>query len=226
MHTLKSLIAAASLLAAGTALAQNEHAKPAKPTTHQPTEKPEAAKLAVGDVAPEFVVEKYIKVPENAQKPESTGSMKFQQGQVYVVEFWATWCGPCKAQFPHLSAMQKKYKDRVTFIGTNIWEDKSYDAGTLSKVEKFVKDQGDKMAYTIAFDSTGKMSTNWLEAAKQDGIPCAFVVGADGKIAWIGDPREDLEKHVEKALKKASHEPGEVKKHKKDLTPTATPPKR
>ena len=115
----------------------------------------------------------------------------FEPGKSYVVEFWATWCGPCKTSIPHLTELQKKHPE-ATFIGVSVFE--RDPAG----VEPFVKEMGDKMAYRVAMDAvpTGKesgegaMARTWMEAAKQDGIPTAFIVNKEGKIAWIGHPME------------------------------------
>jgi thiol-disulfide isomerase/thioredoxin len=46
---------------------------------------------------------------------------RFEPGKVYVVEFWATWCGPCRRSIPHLTELAKKFKGKVTFIGVSIW---------------------------------------------------------------------------------------------------------
>jgi thiol-disulfide isomerase/thioredoxin len=145
-----------------------------------PAKKDEAKKtLAVGDDAPAFKVEAFV-------KGEPVKS--FEKGKVYVVEFWATWCGPCVAAFPHLSKMQADFKDKVTFIGTNIWE-RPYNSDTLEKVKTFVADQGDKMAYTVAFDGkAAAMDAAYMKAAGRNGIPSAFIVNQDGKIAWMGHP--------------------------------------
>ncbi len=141
------------------------------------------AMLKAGDRAPEFKVEKFVK------GQPITG---FEKGNVYVVEFWATWCGPCIKAFPHLSELQKEYKDRgVTIIGTNVWETKDYTDETYAKVEKFVADKGDIMGYTVAYDGAGQhMTKEWMSAAGQNGIPAAFVIGRDGNIAWIGHPMQ------------------------------------
>ncbi len=141
------------------------------------------AMLKAGDRAPEFKVEKFVK------GQPITG---FEKGNVYVVEFWATWCGPCIKAFPHLSELQKEYKDRgVTIIGTNVWETKDYTDETYAKVEKFVADKGDIMGYTVAYDGAGQhMTREWMSAAGQNGIPAAFVIGKDGNIAWIGHPMQ------------------------------------
>ena len=58
----------------------------------------------------------------------------------------------------------------------------------LDGLKNFVKAKADGMAYTVAYDSDRSMSKAWMEPAGKTGIPCAFVVGGDGKIAWIGHP--------------------------------------
>ena len=107
---------------------------------------------------------------------------KFEPGKIYIVEFWATWCGPCKASIPLLSELQQQNPD-VTFIGMNCLEESPAD------VPAFVAKMGDKMNYRVAMDDAdGSMAKAWLEAADQDGIPTAFLIGKDSKIAWIGHP--------------------------------------
>lgn len=136
-------------------------------------------KLKIGDPAPPIKSAEWVQgeaVPELAK------------GTVYVVEFWATWCGPCVATIPHLDELHEELKDSgVIFIGQNCWE------RDLAKVKPFVTKMGEKMSYRVATDDTsseekGYMAVNWMQAAGQNGIPAAFVVGKDGKIAWIGHP--------------------------------------
>lgn len=137
--------------------------------------------LGIGDAAPKLEVNEFVK---------GEPVKEFKSGQVYVVEFWATWCGPCRATIPHLSKLQKEYGDKVTFIGVSVWE---RDA---SKVVPFVKEMGEKMEYRVCTDKVGKdedaadgpMAKKWMTAAGQDGIPAAFIVNGEGKIAWIGHP--------------------------------------
>jgi len=138
-----------------------------------------AAELNVGDPAPELTISEWVK-----GGPIS----KFEPGRTYVVEFWATWCGPCRTSIPHLTELQKKHeKDGVEIIGVSVWEN------DYSGVEPFVEEMGEKMDYNVAVDDvpegerTGKMAQNWMEAAGQSGIPTAFIVH-DQKIAWIGHP--------------------------------------
>lgn len=140
-----------------------------------------AASLKVGDKAPSLSVEKWIKgLPVE----------RFEKGKVYVVEFWASWCGPCVRSMPHLSALQREYKDKgVTIIGVNIWEEKEYGPETLKKVESFVQAQGDRVAYSVAYDGVGRATDlAYMKAASQGGIPTAFLIDKTGTIAWIGHP--------------------------------------
>lgn len=108
----------------------------------------------------------------------------FEKGKIYVVEFWATWCGPCVASMPHLSELQDAYKDKVTFVGVT----KEDEHNTLEAVEAMVKERGPGMGYTVAWDDAGKTYDAYMKAAGQNGIPCSYVVDGDGKIAYIGHP--------------------------------------
>lgn len=103
---------------------------------------------------------------------------------VVVVEFWATWCPPCRTSIPHLTAMQKKFKD-VIFIGVS-----DEEVGT---VKKFVNKMGDQMDYTVAIDDDHRTSKGYMEAFEQNGIPHAFIVDLAGRVVWHGHPMGGLE---------------------------------
>lgn len=147
----------------------------------KPAQKQAQKQIGVGDTAPKVRVREFVK-----GKP-ITG---FAKGKVYVVEFWATWCGPCLTSIPHLTELQKKYKNDVTFVGVSVWEEDQ--AG----VKPFVAKMGDKMGYTVAVDAVpaggtgndGAMAKAWMQAAGQKGIPSAFIIDRNSKIAWIGHP--------------------------------------
>jgi thiol-disulfide isomerase/thioredoxin len=137
--------------------------------------------LNLGDPAPKLEVSGWVKGDKVDQ---------FEPGKTYVVEFWATWCGPCRQTIPHLTELSHKYKDKgVRFIGVDVWE------RDLTKVRPFVEEMGAKMDYSVALDtvpasgnaSDGAMAKNWMAAAEEHGIPAAFII-RDGKIAWIGHP--------------------------------------
>lgn len=149
--------------------------------------------LRIGMAAPALKVAKWIKGQPVAE---------FKAGNVYVVEFWATWCGPCRATIPHMTELARKHSGQATFIGVSIWERpaEKTDEGILALVEPFVKEMGDKMEYCIAVDGIGReMAESWMAAAGKNGIPCAFIVGKDGAIAWIGHPMS-MDKVLEEVI--------------------------
>jgi thiol-disulfide isomerase/thioredoxin len=110
---------------------------------------------------------------------------QLKAGNVYVVEFWATWCGPCIVMMPHLSELQEKYKDQgVIFIGYTARDPNN----TLAKVRAFVEKRGRKLKYRLAYSEDRSTYEAWMKAAGRSGIPCCFVVDRQGKIAYIGHP--------------------------------------
>jgi thiol-disulfide isomerase/thioredoxin len=146
-----------------------------------------AATLNVGSAAPEIKVAKWIK---------GDAVEKFDPAKLYVVEFWATWCPPCRTSIPHLTEMAKKYQGKVQVIGVSVWEREKDSAARLTKVSGFVKDMGAKMEYTVALDNDQAfMAKEWMQAAGRNGIPSAFIV-KDGKIAWVGHPMSGLDEQL------------------------------
>jgi thiol-disulfide isomerase/thioredoxin len=137
-----------------------------------------AVTLKVGDPAPKLDVGKWLK---------GEAVTEFKPGTVYVMEFWATWCGPCIQAIPHVTSLQQKHGEKVVMIGVNVWERDE------SKVEPFVTKMGEKMGYHVVMDNKaeaeeGAMARTWLAAAGQNGIPCSIIVDQAGKVAWIGHP--------------------------------------
>lgn len=186
-RTISCTLVASMVLAAGLCLTPGAIAQD---KTTVPAKQPAATKvLAVGDPAPKLQVEKFIKGKEVTE---------FKKGHIYVVEFWATWCGPCIRGIPHLTEVQQSHKDKVTVIGVNIWE-RGYDSDTINKVKALVDKQGDKMNYTVAYDGKAAVTNNaYMKAAGRDSIPCAFVVDGEGRVAYIGHPGEpEMEKTID-----------------------------
>lgn len=152
-----------------------------------------AETLHIGDSAPKLKVDRWMK-----GKPITS----FEKGQVYVVEFWATWCGPCRQAMPHLTELAKKYGGKATFIGVDVWESEHASPGEnlKAKADKFVVEVGSRMGYNVCADNDSSfMANNWLHAAGQEGIPCTFVIDKSGDVAWIGHPIE-LEKPLEEIV--------------------------
>ncbi|MEN9360377.1 MAG: Thiol-disulfide oxidoreductase ResA [Verrucomicrobiota bacterium] len=129
--------------------------------------------LKVGSPAPEVKFGKFFKGSE---------VKALAADQNYIIECWATWCGPCVAAFPHLSEIAKATAGKVNVIGVAVWERQNE-----TQLQSFVDKQGSRMAYSVTVDADNTIADKWLKAAGQNGIPCAFLV-IKGKIAWIGHP--------------------------------------
>eukprot|EP01027_Heterolobosea_sp_BB2_P008476 GEZU01012578.1.p1 GENE.GEZU01012578.1~~GEZU01012578.1.p1 ORF type:complete len:193 (-),score=42.44 GEZU01012578.1:157-735(-) len=120
----------------------------------------------------------------------------FEKDHVYVVEFWATWCPPCRSSIPHLSELQAKFRDSVTFVGvTNENE---------NVVRPFVDKMGNSMSYTVAIDTDGSVNRGYMSKFSVRGIPHAFIVNKLGQVFWHGHP---MDAEFETALQEAINAP-------------------
>jgi thiol-disulfide isomerase/thioredoxin len=135
------------------------------------------AELGVGDKAPPLTIAEWVK-----GKPVDLGK---DLGRIYMVEFWATWCPPCKASVPRLTEFQKKFAKDLTIIGVTAPDDRG---NTKSAVRRFVKEKGATMDYTVAVDKGESTTKAYMTAAGVMGIPHAFLVGRKGHILWQGSP--------------------------------------
>src|SRR5437588_8364186 len=109
--------------------------------------------LNIGDPAPALKVRKWIK-----GYPVQT----MEKGKVYVVEFWASWCKPCIGAMSHISSLAREYKDKVVFIGMDIYEKQST---SLEKITSFVDSMGERMDYRVGVQDSDFMSKSWLFAS-------------------------------------------------------------
>jgi thiol-disulfide isomerase/thioredoxin len=137
------------------------------------------AELMVGDHPPPLQAGKWI---------QGEPVRGFDTNHVYIVEFWATWCGPCVGSIPHLNKLWEKFKDQgVIVIGQDVWD-------SDEAVAPFVTKMGTNMTYRVALDDKrqdpdGFMSSHWWpRKVNHHGIPTAFIINREGRIAWIGHP--------------------------------------
>lgn len=119
----------------------------------------------------------------------------WEDGKVYVLECWATWCGPCIAAIPHVNALHQKFADKgLRVMGISVWEDDE------AKVRAFVEKRGDRMSYPVAFAGReGPFVKDWLEAFGVSGIPHTFVV-KDGKLLFATHPMQLRDEIIEMLL--------------------------
>lgn len=100
------------------------------------------------------------------------------KGKVVVLDFWATWCGPCKAAFPYVQKVFEKYKDNsdVVILAVNTWENES-GAAREKLVKKFLEDQ--KYTFPVVYDEASV-----VEKYKVEGIPTQFFIDRKGVIQF------------------------------------------
>lgn len=120
------------------------------------------AKNWQGKQAPDFYVEEWLSPPVDIQN------------KVRVVEFWATWCTPCRKSIPHLNEWNKHFGGEVAFV--------SVSNEGANKVAEFMKKT--PMEYGVAVDTKSKMKNSISCSA----IPLSLVVDRDGIVRWQGNP--------------------------------------
>ncbi len=145
--------------------------------------------FGIGEPAPEFRAGRWLNGPVVE---------RFEPGRIYVMEFWATWCGPCRAAMPHLSELARKHADRVTIIGVDILEKGDDPLKIDAKVDRFMADGGNAMKYPVCRDTSDLYLTNeWYKRSGSPGIPATIVVDGKGNIAWLGNPAAGLDKALD-----------------------------
>ncbi|MER8746528.1 TlpA family protein disulfide reductase, partial [Mesorhizobium sp. M1004] len=134
--------------------------------------------LQMGSPAPSIKVEHW---------PRGEPLANFQPGKVYIVEFWATWCGRCVAEMLHLVQLQETYNDSgLEVVGIAADEDAPTAVQARTRLEAWLTEKCSDLNYRIAFDFTGEMNKLWMKPSFSAGLPTSFVVDRDGHIAFIG----------------------------------------
>lgn len=137
--------------------------------------------LPIGSTAPDFE----LKTPEG-----KTVSLRSLRGNVVVLDFWATWCGPCKLAMPGVQKLQDRYKDKpVKVIGISCWERKTADP------DQYMKDKG----YTYGLLLGGN---EVADLYKLDGLPTFYVINSAGKVMYastgfLRDKEEEISKIID-----------------------------
>jgi thiol-disulfide isomerase/thioredoxin len=122
-----------------------------------------------------------------ALKVEFFGEKPITEGKARIVEFWATWCPPCRDSIPHLNEVYKKFKDKGLVVVGITDEDKQKVEAFRTKIP---------MDYNVATDTAGAL----LKQLAINGIPQAFVINKKGLVVWQGHPMELKEATLDQVL--------------------------
>lgn len=126
------------------------------------------------------------------QAADALGLDRFR-GKVVLVDFWASWCEPCRHSFPWLNAMQAKYADRgLVVIGVNVDRERA-DA------QRFLREM--PAGFEIVYDPDGSLATQY----EVPGMPSSYVFDPEGKlinrhIGFRTAARDEREAEIEKLL--------------------------
>jgi thiol-disulfide isomerase/thioredoxin len=106
------------------------------------------------------------------------------KGKVVILDFWATWCGPCKSSFPYLQKVYEKYSSNpsVMFLAVNTWERQKDYASQLENAKKFIADN--KYTFPVLIDEATDGQFRVIGQYDVDGIPTKFLIDKNGNIAW------------------------------------------
>jgi thiol-disulfide isomerase/thioredoxin len=146
--------------------------------------------LTIGSQAPALTIDHWLSDGHGRFMPVT----EFQPGRVYVIDFWATWCGPCIRSMPHLAKLQEKYADELQII--------SVSTEPPERIRHFMEREyrtGDEQessstygillsGYCVASDPDRSCFKDYMDSSVRDTIPTTFIIGRDGKIEFIGHP--------------------------------------
>ena len=145
-----------------------------------------ASKSSEYPPAPSAVAQSEIKTLDN-----STFKIEDKKGKVLLLNLWATWCGPCRAEMPHLNEMQENYRDKnFEIIGLNV------DDETVEQIKPFAEEM--KLNYTLAW-ADDKMNDELLKFSKFGGIPQSFLIDRNGNMrgVFVGGSKKVIDKMME-----------------------------
>jgi len=123
-----------------------------------------ALALSAGDPAPDF------SLPDSTGKTFTLSSLR---GQFVYVDFWASWCGPCRQSFPWMNQLsQRSRKAALKVVAVNVDENRDDAEAFLRQLPA---------SFTVVFDPAGKAAASY----QLPGMPTSILIGPDGSVRWI-----------------------------------------
>ena len=124
-------------------------------------------------------IEKAVDEAEIKNLDGTTFRIADKRGKVLLLNLWATWCGPCRAEMPTLVKMQDQHRDQgLEVIGLNT------DDETVEAINKFAADMKPPLNYTLVWADT-KLQTALLRISKFGGIPQSFIIDREGNLRGV-----------------------------------------
>ncbi|MBN9161112.1 MAG: TlpA family protein disulfide reductase [Myxococcales bacterium] len=139
-------------------------------------------------------------------------SLEASKGKVLVVDFWATWCEPCRASFPKLEELSKRVGDKVEVVGISVDDEKK-------GIVEFAKENG--ATFAIGWDEGHTIASRW----KVEKMPTTFIVDRSGKVRFIhggyhdGETKE-MEKEIASLFEDAPASDADTRVAKNDKEPS------
>lgn len=169
------LVAVIGASTASIALGQDA-GEPAVPAWPEHVSKELYAQDVRGKEAPEIVVEEMLTEKQD------------RKGKVVLIDFWATWCGPCRKAIPELNDLQKEFSKDLVVLGIS--------DEPAEKVREFMKKT--EMKYAQAVDTQGRMK----KQIKVRGIPHVLIISTDGIVRWQGYPLSQEERLTSRIVRR------------------------
>jgi len=115
---------------------------------------------------------------------------EWEEGEVYLLEFWATWCGPCIAAIPHVNDLAEKYEEELTVVGVHIWPNASAPTPSAFLEERRNDPGKEAIDYRVAVDIDRQTAKQFMRALGRNGIPTTMLIDQKGRLAWVGHPMQ------------------------------------
>ena len=176
----------------------------------KPAESPASTTAAEGNTGPAEVGKP---APDlSIQSLNGKGDVKLGSlsGKIVVVDFWATWCGPCKQSFPALEALSKRHGEKLAVVGVSVNDE-------IDGVADFAKEMG--TTFPIGLDQGHAIAQRWNVAT----MPTSFVVDDKGTVRFVHAGYHDGdEAEIEKEVTSLIGDAGGSNAKSGDTKPTAT----